>query len=259
MIKRGPEEAYPPPYLYKYRHMTSLGLVELFKKREIYLATSTEFNDPFDCKPTVEKPAGATQRRKFIRRSLETRSIKLSRNELRQIDKDAKSQFDKTSVSELMNAASTAINRSGIFSLPSLPDQILMWSHYADSHRGFCLRFRTDRDLYLATARQVKYSIHRPVLNFREDPTEWVKKAALTKADGWSYEKEWHVLVYHEKGMFGLAPECLDAVILGARISKVSEEKILELVKLSKTPIQILRAHFDQQDFRIDLLPAPAT
>ena len=33
------------------------------------------------------------------------------------------------------------INNIGIFSLSKVPDNILMWSHYADSHKGIVLEF----------------------------------------------------------------------------------------------------------------------
>ncbi|MBV9575704.1 MAG: DUF2971 domain-containing protein [Gammaproteobacteria bacterium] len=35
-------------------------------------------------------------------------------------------------------------NQLGILSLSSCNDSILMWSHYADFHKGFCIGFKTN-------------------------------------------------------------------------------------------------------------------
>ena len=33
------------------------------------------------------------------------------------------------------------INNFGAFSMSQLKDNILMWSHYANQHKGFCIEF----------------------------------------------------------------------------------------------------------------------
>lgn len=80
-------------------------------------------------------------------------------------------------------------------------DSILMWSHYADSHRGVCLGFErnSDPDNGLGS-----YDVSLPVV-YRDDnalqsfrPLELDHKATskilTTKSLSWSYEKEWRMI-----------------------------------------------------------------
>lgn len=61
----------------------------------------------------------------------------------------------------------------------------VIWSHYADSHKGICLEFEVADTL----ANPVNY-IREP-LPFDDPPTiETVRRMLLTKFDDWSYESE---------------------------------------------------------------------
>lgn len=48
---------------------------------------------------------------------------------------------------------------AGILSLSAVRDQTLMWSHYADGHRGFCIGFNSQKLLRFAD-RLTYRSIH---------------------------------------------------------------------------------------------------
>ncbi len=64
----------------------------------------------------------------------------------------------------------------------------LLWSHYADCHKGMCLGF----DLKDGLAQPVRYAKTRPFL-----PPQTTQNTAttllLTKAHAWAYEEEWRV------------------------------------------------------------------
>jgi hypothetical protein len=66
----------------------------------------------------------------------------------------------------------------------------LMWSHYADRHKGLCLGF----DVPDTIVREVKYTTVRPKLgkNISEDE---IASLLYLKYAGWSYEKEWRAWV----------------------------------------------------------------
>jgi len=76
----------------------------------------------------------------------------------------------------------------------------LLWSHYADKHRGVCLGFDVDdRGL-----KPVTYSVDRP--NLKLPPTlESINELLFTKFQGWSYEEElrnWFRLDEKEDGHY---------------------------------------------------------
>ncbi len=71
------------------------------------------------------------------------------------------------------------LRETGICTLSDIPDNILMWSHYAEFHRGFVVGFRVNWNnmdhthphsagLNLIT-QEVTYSEHRPEVMFASD------------------------------------------------------------------------------------------
>lgn len=84
------------------------------------------------------------------------------------------------------------------------PKNRLMWSHYVDSHRGFCIEydFNSLKDEVLPFP--IIYSENRPLVPWKEaiDHTQESMEAAtadltlglLTKDKSWEYENEWRVL-----------------------------------------------------------------
>lgn len=70
---------------------------------------------------------------------------------------------------------------------------LLMWSHYAASHTGFCIGFSRD-NAYFSNAESVRYRRLRSNLNGVSVaslvPGSITRKVALEKAIDWAYEEE---------------------------------------------------------------------
>ena len=64
-----------------------------------------------------------------------------------------KSAFAKTTESLQSN-----VDASGVLCLSECHDDILMWSHYGDSHRGICLEFKATNTALFGEAQRVKYA-----------------------------------------------------------------------------------------------------
>jgi hypothetical protein len=76
--------------------------------------------------------------------------------------------------------------RFGIVSFTRRWHNPLLWSHYADKHRGICLGFDVDE----RGLKPVTYVRRRPTLVI--PPTlESVKELLFTKYRDWKYEEEW--------------------------------------------------------------------
>lgn len=85
------------------------------------------------------------------------------------------------------------------------PKNRLMWSHYADSHRGFCIEydFNSLKDEVLPLP--IVYSENRPLIPWKaaidrapesfKEATADLTLGLLTKDQSWEYENEWRVLL----------------------------------------------------------------
>ena len=109
-------------------------------------------------------------------------------------------------------------------------DNLLMWSHYADYHRGLCIEFKTTGGkLFGCDLQHIDYVVNYPKLSVYDEPDfEFVEKCVRTKSADWKYEEEWRIIYDKRTGsqFFLSENEELSGVILGARISKRNRELV---------------------------------
>jgi len=77
-----------------------------------------------------------------------------------------------------------------------------MWAHYADSHKGVCLKFDIleDTDLF-SPAKKVEYSKIYPEYDYLTNKNDFVNQMFYTKSEDCAYEGEVRVLK-DKKGNF---------------------------------------------------------
>jgi Protein of unknown function (DUF2971) len=153
---------------------------------------------------------------------------------------------------------------------------ILLWSHYASSHKGIVLAFepcappRSD----LAAARKVSYSrdVLFPVtlqdmLLYLTSQAPKPKsddafvKSVFTKSEDWSYEKEWRILrKVSEVGPdrfidLSFPPEELVAIYLGCRVSESSKEEIIAAARTFPAPLTFFQMKDEPKRFELTSIP----
>jgi hypothetical protein len=250
-------------YLYKYRSLSgrSAEFVErLLLHDELYFPQPLEFNDPFDCCPVASLDVTEDQFTNYLDGLYKRMAPRLTRADRRRkvsdVLRDFRNHKSKMAIDVTNKVMAEAVNSAGVLSLSAKPDHVLMWSHYADSHRGICIRFQASSTTpFFGRAQRVIYQPDRPVLNVILDSRDArAEKALLTKADFWSYEEEWRI-VEHEAGpgTHRFPASLLDAVILGARIALDDKERVLGLIRRRKTKAKILQAQIDAKKFRLTI------
>jgi len=152
------------------------------------------------------------------------------------------------------------LQRYGIVSMCLDPRHMLMWSHYADEHRGFVLGFCSplnsptedgipeERIWELLCGLRVEYQEDRPVVRYPEivdDTDELVRRLLLIKSSVWEYEQEVRCIV--SKRGPGIRAydrnETLCSVILGSRMSDPDRATINGIVDELKPEIPHLETY----------------
>jgi hypothetical protein len=136
---------------------------------------------------------------------------------------------------------------------------MLMWSHYADQHRGVVLGFDTEK--YEGTHRRpfekVSYSAKLPML-FDADalaqamafglPIPEMNEngaLALTKSQEWEYECEWRFVWVAPKGTVGehqdydLPPEALVEIVFGCRADQRTVKELSESARAIQPKVAV--------------------
>jgi hypothetical protein len=140
-----------------------------------------------------------------------------------------------------MRGAEDEMDKSGILCLCEEAKDILMWSHYADSHKGICLQFEVLADSPFGLATSVIYADTYPPLNISMDLHEVAIGLFRTKSCHWRYEREWRIFS-NAAGFKSFPKECLSGVILGCQISPANEFLIKEWLSERSSPATLYRA-----------------
>jgi hypothetical protein len=158
-----------------------------------------------------------------------------------------------------------------ILCLSAVHDNILMWSHYADEHRGIVLEFRpTIGQPAGSLPAAVSYSNEVPVavtleeyvrfltgIGHRPDSRNAWKKSIYTKSSVWVYENESRILDTKradEQGEFSdrqFDPQDLLSVFLGCRIASELCSQIRAILADWTSPVAIFKMRDERIRFEL--------
>ena len=246
-------------HLYRYRSMKSREICEIFTARKIYLPSPTTFNDPFDCKPKLIVYEGGTERYLYLKQMAQDIIPSPDQNTLNHRIEQADRELRKDPA-YAERAYNKYIKDMGIYCLSRIDNDILMWSHYADGHKGICLEFDATKEIKLfKQAIEVSYSDKYPIVNIMamDNPKEYWK-ALLKKSNHWKYEQEWRILKPSEEGGPGkhdFQAELLTGVILGALISPEDRKEIMEWVSNYPAKIDVYEAKLSKTKYLLEIYP----
>ena len=247
---------YPVGYLYKYRSMASVGLEEHFCQGKIYLNDATRFNDPFECRPALTFHQSPLKRKMLLREMTKHRFPNADKRTMKKLMKGK--GYLLTDPVALARAYGGFVSTVGIYCLSEKNDDLLMWSHYSDSHRGLCLQFdaSADRTIFWE-AFKVIYQEDYPVVNIMDmGKGEEFRKALLTKSAHWTYEQERRVLRMEQEGgpgYYQFSPELLTGVIFGALMTAEDKKTVTHWIKAYPTRISIHQAALNGSKYQLDI------
>ena len=214
-----------PHYLYKYRAIND-NTIKTIAENKLFFSNPYNFNDPYDCNVSVERNSSEEEIRKWGLR------LGANKENIDWVVKQIKADPEYVQKIIMVN-----LSRCGICCFSTIFDSILMWSHYADYHKGICLKFDVTKDPDLFNPPlEVKYSRVLPHYDhFISDKEIFFEKFIQTKYADWSYESEFRIFKTEEhinrnkSRIFKFKNEALTEIIFG---TNTSEEDIKIIKKL---------------------------
>ena len=235
-----------PRYLYKYRSIKST--IDFLKNGSIYFSSYKDFNDPFEsaCKRKYDfTPKEYFET--FQRWGVDSFSAAIEAEKIRLGYVNAKDL--------LSQATDLILNDFAYFCMTKDPDNILMWSHYADSHKGVCLKFDLlqDLDTFSLTV-PVDYNSEYPefdTLNGNPGINIITRKSL-----DWAYKHEHRTVKVKEHGIHQINKEALVEIIFGCRTLKRDKIKIRNLVKNNGfNSVSFSEAVVNPEAYKLDIQP----
>jgi hypothetical protein len=137
----------------------------------------------------------------------------------------------------LINKLLVQIGYLGIYSMSKTWKNELLWAHYSDSHKGFCIEYKLE-DMLLAKSKtvifpkilEIEYSNEPPIYSL--DGMDRINEDQLltiligTKSIPWKHEKEVR-LIFKDNGEQEINNKAIRSIIFGARASNEDINKTI--------------------------------
>lgn len=265
-----------PNIIYKYRNFEGLNVknnwgVKTLFNYQLYAASKDKFNDPFDnALPFIYLEDTFILEnfiKKYIRHSKNIDDLKYkSRIELIYAaterynyivsDREKHWEENKERINKLDN------DFYGILSFSKCSENILMWSHYAEYHKGFCLGFNTD--LFLKQIENIAksngckfgpviYDNKYPIIDFIEEyNVKTTFERCFTKNECWEYEEEYRLVLNKMPNQIIKYPkEIIEEIYLGCKMKDDHMKEIITFLKEQNLKIRLYKMEMGYKKFEL--------
>lgn len=264
-----------PRRLYKYRAFNA-NTLRLLNQAEMYYANPAEFNDPLDCRPVIAVDTDLKTLERLCYRMLvldrgrdaaiacmrNHRSISMEYGDYK-ADPDATRCYTEDLRREIRDLVYSEMREHGVVSLAKRWNCPLMWSHYADEHRGLCIEYDT-KDHHCDSLLPVNYNtpgaikisdIYRWKIEKSVEVERIVREAFFyAKAREWRYEHEWRD-VGKKVGARESTLKHISAVYFGIRCDPAVSTSVIMLFSNAATPMKFFSLYRDDNSFRLKRSP----
>lgn len=248
-----------PKFLYKYQPCTSHSLENLAAHR-IWFSTPDMFNDPFDCNFDINLQNPTTEETTSIINRMEDNQVpgvdlsdRFYPAVAEQYKTNGQANFlAETRLQEILPFLKECVferernkiyTKWGVACFTVKKLDTLMWSHYADGHRGFCLEFDTSSQLLQrgqgsSGALRVQYRKNYPVFKLAtifDQQENVVEEILTTKGCSFRREREYRIVRSTGQESVHYDPAILRAVYFGANITHEKQFKIADALKGTHT------------------------
>jgi len=225
LIEIGVQNNQLSQFMFKYRTIDSTK--KILDNNSLWYSRPNDFNDPFDCQIVPNTNNTLEEIESFLRNNSEG---KINEYQIKKLAKEAYEIPGKWK-NIIEQTFDKIINKSGICCFTKDEKNLLMWSHYSDSHKGICLKFDILKDLdFFVYPLPVNYRDDYPDYNHLGDRQTLVNDIILSKSNDWIYEQEIRVLKIQTHGLIKFNQNALAEIIFGC---KTTQEEIDEIISLS--------------------------
>ena len=222
-------------YLYSFRSFNVFSLSDLINN-EITVSPSKKMNDPFD---SVINLWGSEEQ------------LKVTCKEHKHI-KNLSRSFDYFRIRSFCNGETE-----------EALENLLMWSHYADEHRGYCVKYKLSKHFIKQDENDsFEHMFLKPIIYRKDkekvDMSEMTNinsdLAFATKHESWKYEKEVRLIVYNpnkEESFYGIPLDknsCIEAIYFGCKCEPKTINTIKNLFSKADIPPKFFQVYSESKD-----------
>lgn len=238
------------PLIYRFRSDSNFTLDEL-ENSYVYFQNPKKLNDPFECCYYLMYVTRNPIELKKLYRLI---APKLRYDDNENIKKDfAKNIFWRFSVF-VDERIKVFIENFGIACFTNNPQNHLMWSHYANFHRGVCLQYDISKDSkFFHGIRPINYIRNiEPKEYWPISRNQDILHLLYTKSDLWEEEQELRV-VSKMQGQIPVEKNSLRSIIFGINTSDEFKKKVINITRDKYPDLSYFNSKPSEQRFGISL------
>lgn len=276
--------------LYKYVGIN--GLIDILKKGRLKWSAPKTFNDPFDLQINLlDYDLG--EFRRITEEKIndivfgdesppeDTKGLYLNLRHMRLFNPNVANEDIKDEIKGICDEIlrnelkwregsnnNLGLENARVLCLSHIHNSILMWGHYADSHMGGVIKFKSGNDLILGNeeTQKIIYSKERPDNNFlpdyidnllKIDSSEFnLGKYLWVKFKDWEYEEEWRLIRVasneDEAEFHDFPPKALEEIYLGCKITPLDKIKVQSLLEDKFSHVKVFQASKSSKRYKLD-------
>jgi Protein of unknown function (DUF2971) len=250
LIKLAIERGEYPKYIYKYYDSREQYFLDMIEESYIYFNNPSEFNDPFDYHIPIITDATQEEYEAFLRQvSTEPKTdeeIRIRAKELCANPADTYEYINRL-VYELLY-------KDGVACFSNTNNNVLLWSHYANKHRGICIEYDLEKVVEEHMYPMPVIYGDLPKFNYITDSRRNATASNLAryKSTHWKHEEELRIISQIQGKNF-ISKDCVNAVITGCRYPDPFAIKQLFAVNGYNASFQ--RAGLRVMEYAMDIIP----
>jgi hypothetical protein len=266
--------------------------IDILRSLRLKVSPPNQFNDPFEFLPKVDFCIDNTDVKnrltdpKWLRSAWEQSGTEISFEEFltryqptfenataEQVE-GVRRQFQEDAVRNQKGVVNFISKTHALACYSEIPDNLLMWSHYTDAHRGIVVQFDLKNSFFSPPANLMPVSYRSDRASAKYDGEgfafdEHESSVVRIKSLAWSYEREWRQLFQlkdctkiHDPERttcfyVNIPSNAIASVIFGVRCRPETEMIVRELKKRPDLQhVRLWRALLHERDFKLNVVAA---
>lgn len=251
--------------IYKYRSNNRYAL-NILEKGELWFSNPQDFNDPFDCRIEY-KELSEIEKKQYINNLLK-----------KQNSVDNAGNMCEREINEIIYDNTYPYSPFRVLSLTKDELNILMWSHYANNHKGFCIGIKAynhknynKNDFFMKIEPSqtedksllengtflplvpVVYDYSMPKeIDLNNEALDDIVKFFIHKSHLWSYEKEYRGFLFDRKyNAIKISKDDITEIIFGLKTDCRDIMEIINIVKNYKIRPKLYQCEYIKGKYAI--------
>ncbi|MEG5634309.1 DUF2971 domain-containing protein [Enterobacter bugandensis] len=267
----------PFPFLYKFSAL-NINSLSALAEGKAWFSRLADFNDPFEGQFLIKRPDIELDKERLFQHMGNTLPKNVLSEPVSEIIRRNYEQspegFKKTieqAISTTYNRFHNAFQNISAFCLASdIPNvdashvsNVMMWSHYADGMKGFCIKFKPEyllsslREMNEANFNiaQVHYQDEMYNVDFFDlvDLSKNVYTQAIhTKHTGWEYEYECRIIT-ENPGLYKYSHDAIDCIFIGSKMPLPHKKILLDICSVNIPNVNIYSVRTHASGYAVEL------